>query len=92
MGRVLPMPVGRQERMWCLSSSSTTAAVMSACNCHIFLCHSVSDQVFRHHLKVMQTRRECWVVMLQSSVSIHDLESPLQKERIPTYYPVHVDL
>ena len=36
MGRVLPMPVGRQERMWCLSSSSTTAAVMSACNCHIF--------------------------------------------------------
>ena len=36
MGMVLPMPVGRQERMWCLSSSSTTAAVMSACNCHIF--------------------------------------------------------
>ena len=36
MGRVLPMPVGRQERMWCLSSSLTAALVMSACNCHIF--------------------------------------------------------
>ena len=35
MGSVLPMPVGRQERMWCLSSLSTTAAVMSACDCHI---------------------------------------------------------
>ena len=32
------------------------------------------------------------MVVLQSDVSIHDLESPLQKERIPTYYPVHVDL
>ena len=57
-----------------------------------FWCHSVSDQVLRHHLKVMQTRRECWVVMLQLSVSIHDLGSPLQKERIPTYYPVHANL
>ena len=38
-------------------------------------------------LKVMQTRRECRVVMLQLSVS-HDLDSPLQKERIPTYDPV----
>ena len=57
-----------------------------------FLCHSVSDQVLRHHLKVMQARRECWVVLLQSSVSIHDLDSPVQKDRIPTYDPVHVEL
>ena len=36
MGRVLPMPVGRQERMWCLSSLSTAAPVTSACNNHNF--------------------------------------------------------
>ena len=40
----------------------------------------------------MQARRECWVVLLQSSVSIHDLDSPVQKDRIPTYDPVHVEL
>ena len=35
MGKVLPIPVGRQLRMWRLSSWSMAAAVMSACTCRL---------------------------------------------------------
>ena len=55
-----------------------------------FQCHSVSNQVLRQHLKVMQTGRESWVVVLQKSVGVHDFSSPLQKQRTPPYYPVHI--
>ena len=89
MGRVLPMPVGKHERIWCLSSWSTAAPMMSACNYHIF--NADGKQVCKTaHLKVMQTGRESWVVVLQKSVGVHDFSSPLQKQRTPPYYPVHI--
>ena len=82
MGRVLPMPVGKHERIWCLSSWSTAAPMMSACNYHIF--NADGKQVCKTaHLKVMQTGRESWVVVLQKSVGVHDFSSPLQKQRTP---------
>ena len=48
-----------------------------------------SEKFLRLHLKVMQIGREGWVVVLQLAVGIHDLCPPLQKQRIPAYYPVH---
>ena len=48
-----------------------------------------SEQVLRLHLKVMQIGREGWVVVPQLAVGVHDLCPPLQKQRIPAYYPVH---
>ena len=35
IGKVLPIPVGRQLSMWCLSCWSIAAAVISACTCHV---------------------------------------------------------
>ena len=48
-----------------------------------------SEQVLRLHLKVMEIGREGWVVVPQLAVGVHDLGSPLQKQRIPANYPVH---
>ena len=50
-----------------------------------FQCHSDGKQVFnKAHLKVLQIGREGWVVVLQKTVGVHDLSSPLQKQRTPT--------
>ena len=55
---------------------------MLACNYHIF--NADGKQVCKTaHLKVMQTGRESWVVVLQKTVGVHDLSSPLQKQRTP---------
>ena len=48
-----------------------------------------SEKFLRLHLKVMQIGREGWVVVPQLAVGVHDLCPPLQKQRIPAYYPVH---
>ena len=55
-----------------------------------FQCHSDGKQVFnKAHLKVLQIGREGWVVVLQKTVGVHDVSSPLQKKRTPTCYSVH---
>ena len=52
-----------------------------------FQCHSDDKQVFKTaHLKVVQIGR---VVVLQKTVGVHDVSSPLQKKRTPTCYSVH---
>ena len=48
-----------------------------------------SEKFLRLHLKVMQIGRQGWVVVPQLAVGVHDLCPPLQKQRIPAYYPVH---
>ena len=58
-----------------------------------FQCHSDGEQVLRTaHLKVTQIGRESWVVLPQLHVGVHDFGSPVQKQRISTNYPVHVNL
>ena len=55
-----------------------------------FQCHSDSKQIFKTaHLKIVQIGREGWVVVLQKTVGVHGVSSPLQKKRTPTCYSVH---
>ena len=57
-----------------------------------FQCHSDGKQVFKTaHLKVVQIGREGWVAVQQKTVGVHDLSSPLQKQRTPPpYSPGHL--
>ena len=67
----------RMRRVKSFLSSLSAAPTMSACNYHIF--NADGTQVCKTaHLKVMQTGRESWVVVLQKTVGGHDLSSPLQ--------------
>ena len=74
MGKVLPIPVGRQLRMWRLSSWSMAAAVMSACTCRLSMIifskwqSNVKSLAATVYLEVAQIWVQGWVG--QSKLSI----------------------
>ena len=73
-------PPRQQLRQWCQPAIVTFSMVF---------CDD-SERVLRLHLKVTQHGREGWVVVLQLRIGVHDFGSPLQKQRIPANYPLHL--